>query len=158
MLAFDVEQGYNSMSSPSTYHSDFYAWTKEQTEILSNQQWRKLDLENLIEEIKSLGRQQRQQLRSHLAILLSQLLQWQYQSEQRSRSWLATIRVQRRDILKLIKENPSLKAYLSEAILDAYDNGRDLAMGETNLPEEIFPQQCPYAPNQILNLDFYPDN
>ncbi len=105
MLAFDVEQGYNSMSSPSTYHSDFYAWTKEQTEILSNQQWHKLDLENLIEEIKSLGRQQRQELRSHLAILLSQLLQWQYQSEQRSRSWLATIRVQRRDILKLIKEN-----------------------------------------------------
>jgi hypothetical protein len=112
----------------------------------------------LIEKIENLGRQQRQELRNHLAILLGHLLKWQYQSKQRSRSWLAKIRVQKRDILKLIKENPSLKAYLSEPILDAYDNGRDLAMGETKLPEEIFPQQCPYIPDQILNLDFYPDN
>ncbi|WP_162327756.1 DUF29 family protein [Synechocystis sp. CACIAM 05] len=158
MLTLDVERGYNSMPSPSTYHSDFYAWTKEQTEILRNQQWHKLDLENLIEEIESLGRQQRQELRNRLAILLGHLLKWQHQSEQRRRSWLATIRVQRRDILKLIKENPSLKTYLSEAISDGYDNGRDLAMGETNLPEETFLQQYSYIPDQILSLDFYPDN
>ncbi|BAM51219.1 hypothetical protein BEST7613_2288 [Synechocystis sp. PCC 6803] len=58
----------------------------------------------------------------------------------------------------MIKENPSLKTYLSEAISDGYDNGRDLAMGETNLPEETFPQQYSYIPDQILSLDFYPDN
>lgn len=146
------------MSSLDIYQTDFQAWTKAQIEILRNQEWHKLDLENLIEEIDTLGRQQLQELRNRLAVLIGHLLKWQYQSEQRSRSWLATIRVQRRDILRLIKENPSLKSYLEEAILEAYDNARDLAMGETDLPEETFPQSCQYAPQEILSHDFYPDN
>ena len=146
------------MSSLDIYQTDFQAWTKAQIEILRNQEWHKLDLENLIEEIDTLGRQQRQELRNRLAVLIDHLLKWQYQSEQRSRSWLATIRVQRRDILRLIKENPSLKSYLEEAILEAYDNARDLAMGETDLPEETFPRSCQYAPQEILSHDFYPDN
>lgn len=144
------------MSSFNTYQTDFQAWTKEQAEILRHQQWHQLDLENLIEEIEALGKQQRQELRNRLGILLGHLLKWQYQSEKRSRSWLATIRVQRRDILKLIKENPSLKSYLEEAILDAYENARDLAMGETDLPEETFPKKCQYVSQQILREDFYP--
>ena len=89
------------MSSLNIYQTDFQAWTKEQIEILRNQEWHKLDLENLIEEIDTLGRQQRQELRNRLAILIGHLLKWQYQSEKRSRSWLATIRVQRRDILNI---------------------------------------------------------
>ena len=145
------------MSSLDSYQADFQAWTKEQIRVLRNQEWHKLDLENLIEEIETLGRQQRQELRNRLAILMGHLLKWQYQPEQRSRSWLATIRVQRRDILRLIKENPSLKPYLEEAILEAYDNARDLAMGETDLPEETFPRECQYSLQAILNPDFYPD-
>ena len=146
------------MSSLNIYQTDFQAWTKEQIEILRNQEWHKLDLENLIEEIDTLGRQQRQELRNRLAILIGHLLKWQYQSEKRSRSWLATIRVQRRDILRLIKENPSLQAYLEEAILEAYDNAKDLAMGETDLPEETFPKECHFVSPEILNQDFYPNN
>lgn len=145
------------MSSLDSYQADFQAWTKEQIRVLRNQEWHKLDLENLIEEIETLGRQQRQELRNRLAVLMGHLLKWQYQSEQRSRSWLATIRVQRRDILRLIKENPSLKPYLEEALLEAYDNARDLAMGETDLPEETFPRECQYLPQAILNPEFYPD-
>ena len=146
------------MSSLDIYQTDFQAWTKEQIEILRNQEWHKLDLENLIEEIDTLGRQQRQELRNRLAILMGHLLKWQYQSEKRSRSWLATIRVQRRDILRLIKDNPSLQSYVEEAILEAYDNARDLAMGQTDLPEETFPKECQYVSQEILNSDFYPDN
>jgi len=146
------------MSSLDIYQTDFQAWTQEQIKLLRHQEWHKLDLENLIEEIETLGRQQRQELRNRLAVLIGHLLKWQYQSEQRGRSWLATIRVQRRDILRLIKENPSLKPYLAEAVLEAYDNARDLAMGETDLPEETFPQHCQYGPQEILSQDFYPEN
>jgi hypothetical protein len=74
----------------------------------------------------------------------------------RSRSWLATIRVQRRDTLRLLKDNRSLKPYLEEALPEAYENGRDLAMGETNLPEQTFPKMCPYSFNEILDNSFYP--
>lgn len=140
---------------PSLYKTDFYAWTQSQAEWLRNHQWSKLDLPNLIEEIESLGKQQRQELRSRLSVLIGHLLKWQYQLR-RSRSWLATMRVQRRETLRLLQDNPSLKPYLQEALQEAYENGKDLAVQETNLPFKTFPQDCPYTLEEILDSCFYP--
>ena len=145
-----------TMSAPSLYETDFYAWTQEQVLLLSKHQWSQLDLLNLIEEIESLGKQQRQELRNRLSVLIGHLLKWEYQSSKRSRSWLATIRVQRRDTLRLLKDNPSLKSYLEDIVSEAYENGRDLAMGETDFPEETFPKTCPYSLTEILDNSFYP--
>lgn len=140
----------------SLYEIDFYAWTQEQAQLLRNQQWSKLDLPNLVEEIESLGKQQRQELRNRLSVLIAHLLKWQHQPEQRSRSWLSTIRVQRIDLYDLLEENPSLKPYLQEAIQRAYRKAVALAAGETNLPDNTFPSDCPYAFEQILSDRFYP--
>lgn len=145
-----------AMPTPSLYETDFYAWTQEQASLLRKQCWSQLDLLNLIEEIESLGKQQRQELRNRLSVLIGHLLKWEYQSSNRSRSWLATIRVQRRDTLRLLKDNPSLKPYLEDALAEAYENGRDLAMGETDLPEQTFPVECPYSLTEILDDRFYP--
>lgn len=140
----------------SLYETDFYAWTQEQAKLLSHHQWSQLDLLNLIEEIESLGRQERQELRNRLSVLTGHLLKWEYQPEQRSRSWLARIRVQRRETLKLLSDNPSLKPYLEEALQEAYENGRDLASGEINLSLSTFPKACSYRLEEILSDRFYP--
>ncbi|MFN6562243.1 MAG: DUF29 domain-containing protein [Nostoc sp. ChiSLP01] len=138
------------------YEADFYAWTQQQAYLLRHHQWTQLDLPNLIEEIESLGRKERQELRNRLSILIGHLLKWEYQPGQRSRSWLATIRVQRRETLKLLNENPSLKSYLAELLQEAYENARDLASGETNLPLSNFPEQCLYSLENIISDRFYP--
>ncbi len=138
------------------YESDFYAWTQEQANLLLAQQWNQLDVLNLVEEIKSLGRRERQELRNRLSILIGHLLKWEYQPNQRSRSWLATIRIQRRDILKLLNDNPSLQSYIPEALTEAYENARDLASGETNLSWETFPEHCVYLWEEITNDCFFP--
>ena len=139
----------------SFYEKDFYEWTQKQAQLLREQQWHQLDLNNLIEEIESLGRQEQQQLRNRLSILIAHLLKWEYQPTKRSRSWLATIRVQRRDILRLLKDNHSLKPYLPEIYPETYENGRDLA-AETNLPFKSFPKNCPYLIDEVLSDRFYP--
>ena len=143
-------------SQKNLYEYDFYAWTQAQINILLNQQWSQLDVKNLIEEISSLGKRERQELRNRLSILLGHLLKWEYQPNKRTRSWLATIKIQRREIIKLIKDNPSLQSYLIEALQEAYQNGRDLAVGETNLPFATFPEQCLYLWENIINENFYP--
>lgn len=140
----------------SLYETDFYAWTQEQAQLLRNHQWSKLDLPNLVEEIESLGKQQRQELRNRLSILIGHLLKWEYQPQRRNRSWLSTIRVQRIDLYDLLEENPSLKPYLGEAIGRAYRKAIELAASETNLPYKIFPQNCPYSFEQLLDELFYP--
>lgn len=138
------------------YDTDFYAWIQEQAKLLRHQEWSQLDLLNLIEEIESLGKQQRAELRNRLKVLIGHLLKWEYQAERRSRSWLMTIRVQRRDPQELLEENPSLKRYLEEALQKIYDSSRDLATGETNLPLKTFPENCPYTLEEIFRDGFYP--
>lgn len=123
---------------------------------MRNQQWQQIDLVNVIEEIESLGRQQRQALRNRLAVLIGHLLKWEYQRENRSRSWLAAISTQRLDISELIADNPSLKPYLSEALEAAYRKGAMLAMREAGLSQEMFPTEVAYPLEAILSEGFYP--
>lgn len=141
---------------PDLYESDFYVWTQEQATLLRQQQWHQIDLANLVEEIESLGRQQRQELRDRLSVLLGHLLKWHYQPQQRSRSWLATIRIQRLDIAELLEDNPSLQPYLSAALRKVYPKAIELAVGETNLPNSTFPAECPYELADILAANFFP--
>src|SRR5918997_7089242 len=137
------------------YELDFYAWTQEQAKLLQEGKWDCLDVPNLIEEIESLGKQERRELRNRLGILLGHLLKWEFQPENRSKSWFATIREQRSQVLQLIDESPSLQPYLSEALKIAYQSGLNLAVRETSLSYKVFPQECPYTPEQVLGLDFF---
>ena len=138
------------------YETDFYAWTQQQSHLLRGQEWKQLDLPNLIEEIEALGRKERQELRNRLSILIGHLLKWEFQSAKRSRSCLNTIRIQRIDTWELLEENPSLQAYLQEVIPKAYLKAIALAAGETNLPVKTFPPHCPYTLEEILSDGFYP--
>ena len=147
----------STLSISSLYEKDFYAWTEEQVKLLTTQQWEKLDTVNIIEEIETLGRKERQELRNRLGILLGHLLKWQFQAEKRSNSWLGTIKEQRIQIKLLLQDSPSLKSYLDEVFLTAYELGLALAIRETNLGEQVFPEVCPYTTEQTMNSDFLPE-
>jgi ribosomal protein L29 len=138
------------------YQRDFYKWTQEQARLILSRSWDKVDWKNIAEEIESLGRKEKQELVNRLEILLGHLLKWQYQPHRRSNSWSATIREQRRKIARLIQANPSLKPYIPEALDLAYVDGIDLAVRETNLPLETFPQNCDFTLEQVLDSAFLP--
>lgn len=145
------------MSSLPLYETDFYAWTQAQVKLLKMQQWEQLDTVNLIEEIETLGRKERQELRNRLGVLLGHLLKWQFQPEQRSNSWLGTIREQRIQIKLLLEDSPSLQPYLEQVFPTAYELGLALAIRETQLGETLFPEACPYLLDQALSPEFLPD-
>ena len=148
-------QGAEQVSrSANQYEQDFYAWTQEQSELLRLGKWENLDIENLVEEISSLGKQQKQELRNRLGVLIGHLLKWQFQPELRGKSWRATIRGQRDEILDILQENPSLKPYLDEAVQKGFRQGINLVLRETPLDLIDLPSVCPYAIAQILDLQF----
>jgi hypothetical protein len=138
------------------YEQDFYAWTQLQVDLMRRSSWDRLDIANLIEEIDALGKQQRQELRNRLGVLIGHLLKWHYQPGMRSRSWLSTIRLQRLEIADLLADNPSLKPYLTEAMERAYLRGLELAILETNLPYTTFPTAGSYSLADVLDGGFYP--
>ena len=136
------------------YDTDFYAWTLEQSKFLSLGQWQSLDIENLAEEIESLGKQQKQELRNRLGVLIGHLLKWEFQPELRSKSWRATIREQRDRINFHLTDNPSLKSYLDQAVSEAYELALSLVVRETPLDYPDLPSDCPYTVKQILDPKF----
>ncbi|AFY72857.1 protein of unknown function DUF29 [Synechococcus sp. PCC 7502] len=139
------------------YESDFYAWTIEQTELLQRRKLDHLDFDNLIEEITSLGKQQQQELRNRLGLLIGHLLKWQYQSEKRTRSWQVTIQLQRQEIYDLLQDNPSLKSYLDKALLQGFRLGLAQVLSETPISKKVLPDVCPYSLTELLDSNF-PDD
>ena len=138
------------------YDKDFYGWTQEQIELLRQKKLMQLDIANLIEEIESLGRQERRELLNRLVVLLHHLLKWEFQPANRSRSWEATLKIQRLEVAKLLEQNPSLRPYMSDAIAEAYQRSILEVYGETDIPIENLPPACPYSFEQISDRDFFP--
>jgi len=139
------------------YETDFIAWVETTVEQLRSQNYASVDWENLIAEIEDMSRRERKSLKSNLVVLLLHLLKWQYQPEMRSGSWRGSIREHRRRINDDLKDSPSLLPYFQEVFADCYTNAREQAADETGLPLEMFPLDCPYAPEQSLDAKYLPD-
>ena len=130
------------------YEGDFAAWAEAQAEALRAGRLDALDLPHLAEEIGDLSNRERDAIESHLETLVMHLLKWRYQPDRRSRSWEATIKVARRNIAKLLRRSPSLRRELAASLDEIYPNARIRAGVATNLPDDTFPDACPFSPDQ----------
>jgi hypothetical protein len=144
------------MSNSTLYDHDFYAWSQEQAGLLRSGKVFEADLEHIAEEIESMGKTEKRELISRLAVLLLHLLKWRFQPKWRGPSWEATIKIQRRDLRRHLADNPSLKSKLPEAIADAYGNAIIAAGAETGLSGGALPTDCPWSFDEIME-DFWPD-
>jgi hypothetical protein len=151
-MRYECSNGWWVMS----HDTDFYSWTQEQAALLRQGRLNELDIAHLIEEVEDMGRSEKRELESRLAVLLMHLLKWQYQPERRGNSWEGTIRVQRKSLKKVLKQNPGLKPSLSESLWDSYDDARLLAMKKTGLPLKTFPTECPWILERVLDDEFWP--
>jgi hypothetical protein len=140
----------------SLYEEDILLWVEDTAAKLKAKDFENLDLENLIEEVESLGISQRRELLSRLTRLLEHLLKRIYvDSEQNYNGWEQTIRHQRSELKSLLKIAPSLKSKWQENIEDAWE----LAL--ENIAKEYrktkFPDQWPYSSDikSMLDRDFW---
>jgi hypothetical protein len=139
-----------------SYDEDFALWAAEQAALLRAGKLDRVDLENVAEEVESLGKSLEAEIESRMTVLLAHMLKWQFQPDHRSNSWKATLLEQRSRINKLIGNNPSLKYYPEKTIPDEYPLARLRASGETGLDESVFPAICPYAIGDILDPNYFP--
>jgi hypothetical protein len=146
------------MSTKSTrYDEDFYAWSREQAALLRSGKASEADLENIAEEIESLGKTEKRELISRLTVLLVHLVKWRFQPMMRGRSWRLSIEGQRLDIEDLLDDNPSLRPILAKSIGQAWRRALIEAERETGLEASNFPTLCPWDAELILSGDFWPE-
>jgi len=138
------------------YDSDFLAWTKSTAVRLRHRQWASIDIEHVAEEIEDMGKRDVDELCSRMEVLIAHLLKWLFQPRRRSRSWRVTIVAQRLEIHRLLRRSPSLRRHLTRDDDANYRGALKLAAAETGLNRAIFPTNCPFTLEQILDEDFFP--
>jgi signal transduction histidine kinase len=142
------------------YDQDYYLWLQTTIQQLGSGQVSSLDLENLIEELASMGKSERRALESLLIRLLEHLLKlayWQAEREENQRGWKNEIRNFRLQIKKILKESPSLKPYLAEVLPECYQDARNLFKDSSGIPGERLPKTPMGTLEQILDENWLPD-
>jgi hypothetical protein len=148
----------------SLYDSDFHAWTQDQAmrlrRLLAERSNVDLDFENIAEEIESVGKSDRREVSSRLETILTHLLKIAYSPAfEPMNGWRGTVRTQRRDLLRILTQSPSLRAFaaaeLAQCHIAAVEEARLSHVDMTLVP---LPSECPWdLDTQILNPDWLPE-
>jgi hypothetical protein len=89
-----------NISKKTLYDHDFNLWLLETIKELQARNFENIDLENLIEELDSLAKRDRRELKSRLRVLISHLLKRRYvNNSEYHRGWELTIKEQRSELL-----------------------------------------------------------
>ena len=148
------------------YEADFVRWTEHQSRALRDAARSgvnlPLDWEHLAEEIESLSRSQRRELRSRISVIIEHLLKLEYSPARDPRgAWMDTIARERSEIELLIEDSPSLRGEAARMIEGetkrAIRNAsRALIRHGEGLPEAIAKLSATtYAEEQVLG-DWFP--
>jgi len=107
------------------YDTDFVIWSRQQSELLRRRASGELvneaeiDWPNVAEEIEALGKNEARALASKLATVMEHLLKLEASPAVDPRAgWRATIRRERTDIHRLLKDAPSLRPTVAAVIAE----------------------------------------
>ena len=139
------------------YEKDFYAWLTQNARLMRLGKLSEIDVENIAEELESMGKSERRAFMNRLAVLIAHLLKWRFQPGIRSNSWRYSIKEQRASLLDLLEDSPSLSSEIEQKIKKAYSKALIIAARETGLPESSFPPACPFTFSQTVDDSFLPD-
>src|ERR1700722_14285095 len=78
-----------------SYDKDVILWSEKQARLLRAGRFAELDIEHLADEIEDVGKSEKREFASRMAVLLAHLLKWSRQPKMRTNSWGSLIIVHR---------------------------------------------------------------
>lgn len=141
------------------YDSDYQLWLERTVTTLKNKNFENLDLNNLIEEIESLGRSEKRAISSYLMRLCEHLLKigyWESERGQCLRGWKVEVRNFRLEILEELDASPSLAVFLEEVFVKQYKNARKLFLDASDLNPHRIPESPDFTLEQALDENWFP--
>lgn len=132
------------------YEQDETAWLEAMAELATQRRHSEMDYLHLSEYLSDMAKRDRREVFSRLVVLMSHLLKWEYQAENRPGSWRGTIREQRRELRQLL-ESGTLRNHAEAVFAEAYAEARQQASDETELGTETFPMECAWGLEELLN-------
>jgi Domain of unknown function DUF29 len=139
------------------YEQDVYAWAQTTAALIRAGKWHEVDTASVAEEVESVGASQYAAVSSAIYQILVHLLKWCYQPQRRSQSWQSSLVEHRNRVPRRLRRMPSLAREIPTMILEEYPAACRKASIQTGLPLATFPAVCPWIPEQVLDVDFWPD-
>jgi hypothetical protein len=145
------------------YEDDFYAWTQYQADVLRSMRTRdnRFDREHVAEEIETVGRNERDAVRSQTRHILEHFLKLAYSPAQDPRfGWMGSVVDARAELDE--KLSPMLLRDIEQTLGKLYAHARkrvSLELQEYGESEAVssLPPECPYTVDRILAEDWYPE-
>ena len=137
------------------YEKDFLLWIEKTVKLLSDRQLQELDYDNLIEELETLGNEQKRAVESLLEQIIRHLLLYQYwtaEFQYNGHHWEAEIISFRNQIKRRLTTN--LRRHLSQELTSIYQDAWRFIKVKTKLSS--LPHKCPYSLDQILDENWLP--
>ena len=139
------------------YETDDHLWLLETIKLLKQSRFDELDLENLIEELESLAKRDKHQVKSLLEQVIRHLLLLQFWTQEYDgnknywRSEIRSFRVQLKDRL-----TSNLYNYLNSIFTTIYEDALGYVQEKTGFTVN-FPAECPYSLEEVLDIHYLPN-
>ncbi|MEH2337877.1 DUF29 domain-containing protein [Nostoc sp.] len=149
----------SNLSLKNLYEIDEHLWLEETIKLLKSNHLEELDLENLIEELENLGRRDKAKVASLLEQVIRHLLllqYWQEESQFNSGHWKAEVRSFRNQLKRNLTTN--LYQYLEKELASIYDDALGYVIEKTEGKLDSLPQYCTYSLEQLLDINYLPEN
>lgn len=128
---------------------DFFVWSQSQATALKDRDAGALDWDGLAEEIEDMGKRDRRELVSFLAVKMVHLLKWNYQPALRNRGWILSATNASIAVEAILKDSPSLRSAIPALLPEAYRQAVKTALAETGLTK-VFPKVCPWDFKEVM--------
>lgn len=125
-----------------SYDQDLALWVEQTVTLLKAKDYAEVDWENLIEELEGLTRSDKRELENHLVTLFEHALKRRYVPlSDCYRGWEATLSRTQKQILRVLRDSPSLNNYVLEIIEECYQDSLKNMRKEY---DAVFPDSFPF--------------
>jgi hypothetical protein len=136
------------------YETDDYKWLLENINLLKQRRFNELDLENLIEELESLSRSEKNAVESLLEQVIRHLLLYQFWTEEfdhNGHHWRAEIIGFRTQLRRKLTTN--LRNHLRDNRELLYQDAVKYIRAKTKFLLN-FPEECPYTLERLFDENY----
>lgn len=140
------------------YNKDYHLWLETTIQQLRSREFTHVDWENLLDELESMGKNNRRAVKSLLTRLWEHLLKlryWESEKEYNKNKWKSEITTFRQQIRDELSDSPSLKPYLVEIFPNTYQDAKKVIARLMDKPIQFFPEAPPASSEDVLKEDWF---